>query len=180
MHQQVTIKPENIPDRSAFKDYRKYFIQDIELKRHNTLFRLERWKTAEGKYLKACLPKEYQGFHFGPNLRVFILQQYYQARVTQSKLLEQLTSWNIEISEGELNHIISSYTPEIEKELNAMLGIALKESNYIQTDDTGARHKGKNQVCLQVGNKLFTYLTTGVSKSRLRFLELLNQKKQYL
>jgi hypothetical protein len=40
-------------------------------------------------------------------------------------------------------------------------------------DDTGARHKGKNGYCTQIGNDWFTWFGTRTSKSRLNFLELL-------
>ena len=40
-------------------------------------------------------------------------------------------------------------------------------------DDTGARHKGVNGVCTQIGNDDFTWFGTTNSKSRLNFLELL-------
>jgi hypothetical protein len=40
-------------------------------------------------------------------------------------------------------------------------------------DDTGARHKGTNGVCTQIGNDDFTWFGTTGSKSRLNFLGLL-------
>ena len=40
-------------------------------------------------------------------------------------------------------------------------------------DDTGARHKGANGYCTQIGNEHFTWFGTTGSKSRLNFLELL-------
>lgn len=180
VHKETIIQPSSIPEGSIFKGYRTYFVQDIELKPSNTLFKVERWQAPDGKYLKTSLPKEYQGFHFGPQLRAFILQQYHQARVTQPKLLQELLDWGIEISEGELNHILSAYTSTIETELNDLVKSALETSAYIQTDDTGARHQGNNYSCSQIGNHLFTYLNTGTSKSRLHFLELLNRDGKYL
>jgi hypothetical protein len=40
-------------------------------------------------------------------------------------------------------------------------------------DDTGARHRGVNGVCTQIGDDRFTWFGTTGSKSRLNFLELL-------
>jgi AraC-like DNA-binding protein len=40
-------------------------------------------------------------------------------------------------------------------------------------DDTGARHRGANAVCTQIGNDSFAWFGTTGSKSRLNFLELL-------
>jgi len=179
IHEQRILKPQEIPLGSVFKGYRTYLVQDIILSPHNTLFKLERWQSPDGHYLSVPLPQEYDGYHFGPQLRVFILQQYYQARVTRPKLLQELHDWGIEISAGELNAILLDYTPSMEKELEDVIKSAFEKSSYIQTDDTGARHKGKNHVCTHIGNHLFTYLHTGTSKSRLHFLELLNREGSY-
>jgi hypothetical protein len=43
----------------------------------------------------------------------------------------------------------------------------------VSVDDTGARHKGKNGFCTQIGNDWFTWFGTTFSKSRLNFLDLL-------
>ena len=180
IHQHITLKPKSIPEGSIFKGCRCHFVQDIELKSHNTLFRLERWQGPDGNYYKAELPKEYQGFHFGPTLRAFILEHYYQARVTQPRLLQQLHDWGVDISEGELNHLLCAKTCALEKEVSNLLEAAIEKSDYIQTDDTGARHKGHNCTCTQIGNTVFTYFHTGSSKSRLHFLELLNRRGGYL
>lgn len=180
IHEQLILRPQEIPHGSMFKGHRTYFVQDIELKPHNTLFKLERWLLPNGRYLQGSLPEAYKGYHFGPTLRTFILQQYYQARVTKPKLLQQLHSWGIEISGGELSFLLSSNTLILEKELKEAINTAFKNSSYIQTDDTGARHSGKNHICTHIGNDFFTYFNTGTSKSRLHFLELLNQKENYL
>jgi len=180
VHEEIERKAENVLPGSLFKGYRTYLVQDIVIKPHNILFKLERWQQPDGSYVQASLPTEYRGFHFGPCLRTFILQQYYQARVTQPKLLEELSDWNIEISKGELNHLLSANTPQLKEEAENLLKTALDVSTYIQTDDTGARHKGQNHICTQIGNHLFTFFETGKSKSRLHFLDLLNHQSKYL
>ncbi|HWT77261.1 MAG TPA: transposase, partial [Candidatus Methylomirabilis sp.] len=48
-------------------------------------------------------------------------------------------------------------------------------SPYVQVDDTGARHKGRNGYCTQIGNDLFASFESTNSKSRLNFLELLRR-----
>jgi hypothetical protein len=49
----------------------------------------------------------------------------------------------------------------------------LAVSSYIGTDDTGARHQGKNGYCTAIGNDLFAYFESTASKSRLNFLQVL-------
>src|SRR5262249_56656471 len=43
----------------------------------------------------------------------------------------------------------------------------------VEVDDTGARHRGHNGACTQLGNELFACFTSTDSKSRLNFLEIL-------
>lgn len=180
VHEEIVLKAEDTPPGSTFKGYRGFVVQELKLTTHNTLFKRERWQTPEGTYILAPLPREYQDFHYGPRLRSFILQQYFYSRVPQAKLLAQLHSWGIELSSGELNHLLSVYTPQFKQETEKLLSTALNRSRYIQTDDTGARHKGQNHICTQVGNHLFTFFETSKSKSRLHFLNLLNRKNRYV
>src|SRR5215210_192407 len=58
-------------------------------------------------------------------------------------------------------------------EARAVLRAGLSGAAWISVDDTGARHRGANQVCTQIGNDHFTWFGTTESKSRLNFLELL-------
>jgi len=44
-------------------------------------FRCERWRTACGKTITAPLPAGIQ-WHFGPQLRRFVLMQYHQGQAT--------------------------------------------------------------------------------------------------
>ena len=180
IHDEVVIKPKIIPEGASFKGYRNYLVQDIAIKSFNTCFKIERWQTKEGTYLKGTLPPEYQGSHFGPNLQAFIIHQHYQARVTQPRLHDQLKAWGIEISAGQLNHILGMHTAKLEKEMAEAVDVGIKHSSFVQTDDTGARHAGKNFVCMQIGNQFFTRFITCKSKSRLSFLENLRRGQNYL
>ncbi len=53
--------------------------------------------------------------------------------------------------------------------------MGLQVSRYIQVDDTGARHRGRNGYCTHIGNELFAWFESTGSKSRLNFLNLLHQ-----
>lgn len=52
-------------------------------------------------------------------------------------------------------------------------------SPYIHTDDTGARHDGKNGYCTHIGNELFAWFSSTESKSRINFLSCLGQGSDY-
>jgi hypothetical protein len=58
-------------------------------------------------------------------------------------------------------------------EARDVLRTGLQTASWITVDDTGARHKGRNGVCTQIGNDTFAWFATTRSKSRLNFLDLL-------
>jgi hypothetical protein len=54
-----------------------------------------------------------------------------------------------------------------------MLVTGLQVSRYVQVDDTGARHQGRNGYCTHIGNEWFAWFESTESKSRINFLQLL-------
>ena len=54
-----------------------------------------------------------------------------------------------------------------------MLRRGLETAWWITADDTGARHRGRNGTCTQIGNHHFAWFATTGSKSRLNFISLL-------
>src|SRR5207253_5885825 len=114
-----------------------------------------------------------EGGHFGANLIAYILDQYHQSHVTEPLLLEQLWEYGIDISSGQLHRILTENKEVFHQEKAELLAAGLAESSYIGTDDTGARHRGKNGYCTAIGNDLFAYFESTDSKSRLNFLQVL-------
>ena len=119
------------------------------------------------------LPTEYRNGHYGPLLLGYILYQHYQCRVPQPILHEQLQEWSIEISTGQLHNILSENQENFHAEQQQILRVGLETAAYIHTDDTGARHQGKNGYCTVIGNEWFSYFKSSGSKSRQNFLEVL-------
>lgn len=167
----VVIHPENIPEGSIFKGYSDFVVQDLEIKKKNTLYRLALYKTADG-VLSGQLPKAIDG-HFGAELKSYILYQYHQCHVTEPLILEELREFGIDISSGQLNNILIYGHEDLHSEKQDILRAGLSVSSYASVDDTGARHKGENGVCTQIGNDLFAWFETTESKSRLNILTLL-------
>ena len=93
--------------------------------------------------------------------------------MTQPLLLEQLREWDVQISSGQLNHLMQANQEAFCQEKNSLLETALAHSDYITVDDSGARHKGKNGYVTHMGNKWFGWFCSTPSKSRLNFLTLL-------
>ena len=173
VHSKQRIKPESIPERAVFKGYQKYTVQDIILESHNTVYELERWQLPDGNYITGKLPSNISG-HYGPQLVVYILHQYYGCRVTEPLLLDQLREIGVLISAGQLNNILIENKDSFHEEKGELLQAGIAATGQIQTDDTGARHSGKNGYATVIGNEYFTFVTTTGSKSRVNFLRVLH------
>jgi hypothetical protein len=171
-----TVNLPNVPEGAVFKGYREYRVQDISIKLVNHLFKCARYRTKEGTYLQATLPAAFRNEHFGPNLRAYIAYQYHHQGVTQPLLLKQLKEWDIQISTGQLNRLINDKNDHFHAEKEEIFETGLFLSAYIQTDDTGARHQGRNGYCTYIGNELFAYFKSTASKSRLNFIRCLQGK----
>lgn len=87
---------------------------------------------------------------------------------------KQLLEWGVDISTGQLNRLLTENKEEFHYEKSSLLLAGLSVSSYIQVDDTGARHQGKNGYCRFIGNELFSWFESTSSKSRINFLELLH------
>jgi hypothetical protein len=175
IHETVVIEAQNVPNGSTFRGYENFTVQDLLLQPFNTLYRRERWTTCQGSDIVAPLPMKIRtlGGHFGPSLHSFIIYQYYHSHVTQPLILEQLLELGIDISAGQVNRIIVEGNELFHKEKDEILQVGLKISGYVNVDDTGARHQGKNGYCTHIGNEMFAWFQSTDSKSRINFLELL-------
>ena len=181
VHDEKIIQPDYIPEGARFKGYRDIIVQDIVIKPHNTRYLLAQYETKDGRYVTGALPKDITG-HWGSTLHSYILHQYYHQHVTQPLLLEQLHDFGIDISSGQLNNMITENLDDFHDEKSVLLQTGIKYASYIQTDDTKARHAGKNGYCTHIGNEFFAWFESTESKSRINFLELLHQgeKQQYV
>jgi len=141
---------------------------------HNICYKLKVYQTADGKYVSGTLPEYLNGGHFGPILIRFILYQYYHCLVTQPLLLEQLHELDIDISKGTLNSLLIENKDRYHEEKDSILAAGLEVSSYVNVDDTGARHNGKNGYCTHIGNESFSWFESTGSKSRVNFLKLMS------
>lgn len=175
IHKTVIVRAENVPAHSRFRGYEDFTVQGLLFQPHNTLYRRERWLTLQGNHLVAPLPEHLKGLgsHFDASLQSFILSQYYHCHVTQPLILEQLRELGVDISVGQVNRIITEDKDRFHAERDGILRTGLAISTYINVDDTGARHRGKNGYCTHIGNQWFAWYETTHSKSRINFLELL-------
>ena len=171
--EEITIQPDSIPEKAKFNGYRSYDVQELIIKRHNIRFQIAEYITVDGKTVVGELPTEYQGRHYGPGLVCYVMYQHYQCRVPQPLIYEQLREWGIDISTGQVNRLLNEEHQIFEQEQHQVLKAGLETAIYIHTDDTGARHNGKNGYCTVIGNDDFAYFHSSGSKSRENFLEIL-------
>jgi len=173
IHETIPIPLENIPAGAEFKGYKPFVVQGLKIKSHNTKYLLATYETADGNYLCSKLPEHLNGKHYDPELICFILYQYHHCGVTQPLLLEQLREFGVDISKGTLSNILIEGKQDFHKEKDRILAVGLEVSNYINVDDTGARHNGKNGYCTHIGNETFSWFESTESKSRINFLKLM-------
>ena len=173
IHDTFPIPLENIPEGAEFKGYKPFVVQGLKIKVHNTKYLLATYETADGKYICSKLPEHLNGKHFNPELVSYILYQYHHCGVTQPLLLEQLREFEIDISKGQLSNILIEGKEAFHNEKDRILAVGLEVSSYINVDDTGARHKGKNGYCTHIGNESFSWFESTASKSRINFLKLM-------
>ena len=164
----------NPPANSVSLGFEAYVVQELVIRAEVTRYLRERILTADGQSLLAPLPADVlPGQHFGPDLISYILHQYHHNHVTQPLLHEELAQHGIQISAGQINNILTEGKQIFHEEKAELLTAGLATASYIQVDDTGARHDGKNGYCTHIGNEFFAYFASTDSKSRLNFLQVL-------
>src|SRR5438128_1524925 len=176
IHREVPLHPQNLPAGATFRCFESYVVQELIIQNQNTCYLRARYDLPGGGSTLAPFPEgvlPVAGGHYGANLIAYILDQYHQAQVTEPLLLEQLWEYGIDISAGQLHRILTEHKDHFHQEKGELLAAALAESSYIGTDDTGARHQGKNGFCTALGNDLFSYFESTDNKSRLNFLQVL-------
>src|SRR3954470_24522874 len=160
------------PPGSQFKGYEPYQVQDLEIRARVVRYRRERWLTPDGQTIVAPLPPGTRG-HFGAALRRSVLMQYHQGQGTVERLLAELQALGMSISKREVMRLLIDQQDEFLTESREVLQAGLATAEWVSVDDTGARHRGANAVCTQIGNDSFAWFGTTGSKSRQNFLELL-------
>ena len=174
IHETISVPPKEIPPGSTRAGYNDWIVQGLKIELHNVCYRLECWITPDGKLIKGELPDSVDG-HFDAMLRSFILQQYNHGHVTQPLIWEELVDFGVDISKGQVSRILTEQKEDFHIEKEGVLCAGLDVSGYINVDDTGARHAGKNGYCTHIGNELFAWFESTASKSRINFLELLRK-----
>jgi Transposase IS66 family len=152
IHETRIIEPAQIPAGAVFKGYEDYLVQGLRITLHNTNYRRGRYQIPSGETLLGELPAAVRGSHFDPELRSYILVQYYQQHVSQPLLLKQLWDWGVQISSGQLNRLLTEGHESLHAEKAELLRVGLAVSSYINVDDTAARQQGQKGVIQSAGH----------------------------
>jgi hypothetical protein len=171
-HEERIIKASDVPPGSQFKGYETYSVHDLTIEVKVIHYRRERWVTPDGQTVIAPLPPDV-GDHFGPELKRFILAQYHSGQTTIPRLVQFLNGLGFAISKRQVVRFLIEDKDDFMVEARDVLRAGLGNADWISVDDTGARHKGRNGYCTQIGNDRFTFFATTTSKSRINFLSLL-------
>ncbi|PJD95936.1 MAG: hypothetical protein CK425_07260 [Parachlamydia sp.] len=162
---EIKIKLENIPEGSRFKGYQTFDVQELNIVAQEITYKLEVWQTPTGEVLRAKIPRELQGQHFGPVLRA-LTTNFYAQGVTQPAIHELLGSFGIDLSSGQINNILLNEAEGYSIVSEEILTTGLEEASFIRADDTGEKHQHTAGYCTHVGGEYFAYYTTSFSKSR--------------
>ena len=180
IHHRVPLHIDDLPPGAVLKGYEPYVVQDLVIESKNTLYLRARYELPDGRSLLAPLPVDViPGKHFGATLIGYILHQHHNAGVTQGSLLQSLHDYGVDISAGELNRLLTEKQIIFHQEKDEVREAGLQTASYIGTDDTGARHQGRNGYCTAIGNDLFACFESTDSKSRLNFLQVLHGDQRW-
>lgn len=167
------IEKQTLPRDAKFKGYLDVTVQDIIIEPHNTLFRKEKYHSpSTKKTYVADLPTGYNG-EFGPGIKALVIALYFQANISQPKILELLADVGIIISDGQLSNFIIKKHTVFHDEKAALYKAGIQSTPWQHIDDTGTRVNGKNQYCQVLCNPFYTAYFTTENKSRLTIIDVL-------
>lgn len=172
IHEETSLPPKDLPPGSNLLRTDAFVVQDLRIKAHNTRYLLQTYETPTGDVLRGELPVGIRG-HYGPGLIGFVLQQHYEAHVTQPRLLEELRDFGVDISSGQINALLTENHGAFHEEKDALLPAGLQASTYVDVDDSGAPHRGCYGSCLCISNDFFASFHSSDTKERSKFLDVL-------
>jgi hypothetical protein len=175
IHHEQALHLDHPPEGATFRRYEPYVVHELVIQSKNTRYLRARYDLPTGGSVRAPFPVgvlPVGGGHFGAHLVAYILDQYHQAQVTEPLLLEQLWEYGSDISAGQLHRLLTEHLEHFHQEKDEVRAAGLAVSSYLGTDDTGARHQGKNGYCTVIGNDLFAIFESSAGKSRLNCLQV--------
>jgi hypothetical protein len=171
----VKVDRRELPADAKYQGCEEVVVQDLYLRADNVLFHKERYYSASQKksYL-ARLPAGYEG-QFGAGIKSLILMLYFGVGTSEPKIQEFLQNMGVQISKGEVSHLLIQKQGGFHAESEAVYEAGLRSSPWQQSDHTETRVDGQSQHCQVVCNPVYTSYHTRPSKDRLSVLDVLRQ-----
>jgi hypothetical protein len=172
--EQLRLDRQSLPPDAQFKGYERVVVQEVIFRPEVICFEKERYYSpAERMSYQAPLPPGFEG-QFGPGLKALVLQLYYQAGLSESKILEVLTTFGFAISAAQISDwLIHDHQALFEAEKQALTKAGLESTPYQHFDHTGTRALGENRACHILCNPYYTVFTTLPKRDRLSVLRVL-------
>ncbi len=169
----LVIDKQELPADAQFKGHEPVVVQDIAIKTDNVRFWKEKYYApSTGKSYLASLPAGYEG-EFGPGLRALVITLYHASGMTEPKIIEFLSYFNISISAGQVSNLLIKKNEIWQTEKDEIYKAGLGSSSWQHIDDTSTRVDGQNHYCHVIGNPLYTSYFTRPRKDRLTIIEVL-------
>lgn len=167
-----------LPADAEFKGYEDVIVQDLRVECDTIRFRKEKfYSPSAGQTFLAPLPPGYHG-QFGPDLRSFLLSQYFAANVSEPKLAQLLSFFGVQISNGQISNLLTRDVADFAAESSAVLAAGLGSSFYQQIDATSTRVDGQNWACQILTNPCYTAYRTTPGQDRLQVLGALTDQEE--
>ena len=167
-----------LPADAKYKGYERVVVQDVRIMAENVLFYKEKYYSAsQHKTYLAELPRGYAG-QFGPGIKSLILTLYFGVGTSEPKIQEFLENLGVQISKGEVCHLLIQKQEGFHAESEAVYEAGLRSSPWQQVDHTETRVDGQNQHCQVVCNPVYTSYHTQPRKDRLSVLDVLRQGRK--
>lgn len=174
----LVIDKQALPADAQFKGHEPVVVQDIAIETDNVRFWKEKYYApSTGKSYLASLPAGYEG-EFGPGLRSLVITLYHASGMTEPKIIEFLSYFNISISAGQVSNLLTKKHETWQLEKDELYQAGLASSSWQHIDDTSTRVDGQNHHCHVIGNPLYTAYFTRPRKDRLTIIEILQNVSQ--
>ena len=169
----LKVDQEWLPQDAQFKGYEEVIVQDIEFRTDNIRFCKEKYYSPSNRqtYL-AEMPAGYQG-QFGPRVKAWVLALYYEAGMSEPKILGLLHTVGMRISGGQLSNLLIKEQEIFHAEKRAVVQAGLQSAPWHHLDSTATRVAGKNEQCHVLCNPLYTAYFTQEGKDRMTMVQVL-------
>jgi hypothetical protein len=171
----IAVDEKVLPSDAVYIGERKVVTQNIVIETDNVAYYLQRYYSRSLKTVfEAELPKDVKGSQFGAGLKSLVFYLHYKCRVPQKKIFDLITEIGVVISEGTISNILTSdKANEFFAERMSILEAGMSKSKYLQADESGARHNGRNCYLHVICNDMFSFFTIRDRKSRSTIYEIL-------